>query len=108
MYRPANILRNMRLAQYADLVVTPTPDAAGAKSAARYAHTGITVQGIAFEPTEIVAIAELPAAPKQVAGVDYDPDREMCQDDYERLTRTGLYAPGKGGNELKSETEGLC
>ena len=28
---------------------------------------------------------------KPIAGVDYDPNGEMCQDDYEYLTGTGAY-----------------
>lgn len=35
-----------------------------------------------------------------VAGVDYDPDQPMCQDDYEWFTSTGRYE-GNGWAEWK-------
>jgi hypothetical protein len=37
-------------------------------------------------------LAQRSPARKPVAGIDFDPDKPMCQDDYEHFTGTGRYA----------------
>lgn len=41
-----------------------------------------------------------------IAGIDYDPDSPLCQDDYEYLTGTGSYKPQPSERELSARAQG--
>lgn len=101
--RAANLRRNLKVGEFADLVITPTGDGAAVQRSLKlmYLNAGVTINGVAFTPDELVAMSEMPERP--------EPTEEERAREYESFTN-GEVAQENGSDrtvELEDWREGL-